>query len=403
MGKKEGKAGSEKGEAGYSAVVIHYGEIGVKGKNRGRFVWKLYRNIENSLSGEEYEKLDNGYDRIVLRLSDKSNLESIKERLKNVFGIAWFAPSMIVKNEIGSIIETLLAASRSLESVRIVAKRSYKKVGFDSQDIVREFIKAAAKEGIAADKSSPNSIVVNVSKDGSYIMREKINGLGGLPVGSSGRAIVLLSGGIDSPVSAFFAMKRGLEPIFLHVHAFPNAEEAVESQKIKSIMEVLSKYASTGGSIKAYYSPGHIFLSYAAQERSRYELVLFKRFLYRIAEKIAKKEGAQAIVTGDSLGQVASQTLTNLWSSSSGIKLLIVRPLIGFDKNEIVEIAKEIGTYELSLMPYRDVCSISSRNPKTTSDPKNIAQLYKKANIEKAERETIKKTKVYKDATGDKP
>ncbi|MGC8648373.1 MAG: tRNA uracil 4-sulfurtransferase ThiI [Candidatus Micrarchaeia archaeon] len=385
----------ESKESVYDAVVIHYGEIGVKGGNRGRFVWKLYKNVENALEGEEYEKLENGYDRLVLRLSGKSDLESIESRLKQVFGIAWFAPAKIVRNDMDAIIGALLEFSKGLESVKVIAKRSYKKVGFDSKEIVGRFIQAAMKNGVVPDKKSKNLLFANVAKEGCFVTKEKIEGPGGLPVGSSGRAVILLSGGIDSPVSAYFAMKRGLEPVFLHVHAFPNGEEARKDEKIKGIIKVLAERSSEPKAVKTYYAPGHIFLSYAAQERSRYELVLFKRFLYRIAERIAKKEKAGAIVTGDSLGQVASQTLPNLSSSSAGIKLLIIRPLIGFDKNEIIGLAKSIGTYELSIMPYRDVCSISSRSPKTGSDPKSVAKLYKKAELGKAENETIRKTVAY--------
>jgi len=382
----------------YAAVVIHYGEIGVKGKNRGRFVSRLYRNIEASISGEKYESLENSYDRIILHLAEDSDLESIANRLKHVFGIAWFAPALMVKNDRKEIIKTAIQLSKAsnLGAVKVVPHRSDKSLGFTSHELVRDFIEAAKRAGVVADKDAPHSILINVSRNGTFINLDKIKGLGGLPVGSSGKAVVLMSGGIDSPVAAYFAMKRGLEPVFLHVHAFSDPNEAIASEKIKGLVSVLAEYAAIpkGGRPRVYYVPGHIFLSYASQERTRYELVLFKKFLYRIAEKIARIEGAGAIVTGDSLGQVASQTLTNLASSSNGIKTLLLRPLIGFDKNEIVEFAKKIGTYELSLMPYRDVCSISSRNPKTSSDPKVIDQIYKRAILKKAESETMRRVAI---------
>lgn len=372
----------------YDAIVMHYGEIGVKGRNKGMFVGRLYKNIKATLSGESYESLENMRDRLLLRLNGDSDVESMIKKLGYVFGLAWYAPAYLERNDAKRIVERLSSMAKGMAAVKVVAHRTYKDVNFTSGEIVSEFIKAAAKRKLNADKDADHKLFVSVTKDGTIINGDKIKGLGGLPVGSSGKAIVLLSGGIDSPVSAFYAMKRGLTPVYLHIHAFPNAEEAAGS-KINRIVGVLNRYSN--GSSKVYYLPGHIFLSYVAGEKSRYELVLFKKFLYRLAEAVAEKEGAKAVVTGDSLGQVASQTLENMASSSRGIGTLLLRPLVGFDKNEIIDHAKKIGTYELSIMPYRDVCSINSKNQKTVSEYAEVERIYRKAKLAKAKNETLKR------------
>lgn len=371
----------------YDAVVMHYGEIGVKGKNKGTFINTLYGNVKATLHGEKYESLKNMRDRLLLNLSAESDVDSIVGKLGHVFGLAWYAPAYVEKNNVKDIVKRLVVMSKGLKAVKVVAHRTYKDVDFTSEGIISEFIKSAARNGVNADKDAEYKLFVNVTKDGT-IISGKIRGLGGLPVGSSKKAVVLLSGGIDSPVSAFFMMKRGMVPVYLHVHAFPDAKEAAES-KIGRIVEVLNQYSN--GASRTYYVPGHIFLTYATKERSMYELVLFKRFLYKLAERIAENEGAEAIVTGDSLGQVASQTIENIASSSKGVKTLLLRPLIGLDKNEIIDYAKRIGTYELSILPYRDVCSINSKNQKTVSNPSEIDRVYRKAKIGKAMNETMKR------------
>jgi thiamine biosynthesis protein ThiI len=198
---------------------------------------------------------------------------------------------------------------------------------------------------------------------------------------------VLLSGGIDSPVAAFYAMKRGLFPIYAHVHMHPDEKE-IESSKISGILKILSRYSGTA---KVHYLPGYLFQSYIANSRTRFELVLFKRFILKLAEYVAAKEGAEAIVTGDSLGQVASQTASNMTSASAGTNVLIVCPLVCFDKSEITEEAKRLGTYELSIQPYKDVCSLSAKNPRTRSAPEIIEKEFKELHLDDAVKETIKR------------
>jgi thiamine biosynthesis protein ThiI len=364
--------------AHYDAVVIHFGEMWLKGRNRGSFVNRLYSNIQWALSMEDYDNLVKSRDRFLLMLNAKSDVGSILGRVSKVFGISWFAPVAFAKNDIPSILKISSEVARRSggKSVRVEASRSYKKVPFTSPDIVGAFLRRKEKLGFVPDRDSDNILYINVTQENTQINLNKLPGSGGLPVGSSGRAVVLLSGGIDSPVASIYAMKRGLEPIYLHVHAFPDNAQAASS-KISDLLGVLNDYHGA----KSYMVPSHIFQSAIMKVPSRYELVLFKRFLYRLAERIAAKEKADVIVTGESLGQVASQTAKNLIASEKGTRILVMRPLIGFDKNDIVNAAKKAGTFDISAKPYRDVCSFNAKNPSTSADPGVIDDLYRRCKL----------------------
>lgn len=371
----------------YNGIVIHFGEIWLKGNNRGSFIGRLYENIRIALRDERYSKIQDMRDRFFLVLSKDSDIESIEARLSKVFGISWFAPAMTVD----STLDEILAAANKLlgknDTVRIVPHRTVKNLDFDSSDVVSHFIKNSAKLKFKIDKEAERDLYISISKEFSLICDRKVQGAKGLPVGSSGSAVVLLSGGIDSPVAAFYAMKRGLRPIYMHVHAFQNNNDEKLS-KIREMVDLLSEYSPDS---KTYYVPGHVFQSSAMKTPKKYELVLFKLFMYRLAERIAKIEKADCIVSGESLGQVASQTTSNITTSGRGIKMFIMRPLIGFDKQEIINVAKRIGTFELSIRKYRDVCSIAAKNPATTSDYAGISKCWKSSNMDDALKLSMKK------------
>ena len=367
-------------------VIIRFGELWLKGANRAQFVSRLMGNVKMALEGERYSEIRNEYDRFVIYTSRGSDTKGIEAKLSKVPGISNIAHGAIAKNDIQDIISKAKARNTELKSARIEAHRSYKISAFDSRAVVGGFIKAKDL-GFGLDMASRDVIYVNVTKDRSFVYMDKIKGIGGLPVGASGKAVVLLSGGIDSPVAAYFAMKRGLEPIYLHVHTFPNNSSAMKS-KIPRLASVLSAFYQHS---RAYYAPAHIFQAAISGMPTKYELVLFKMFMYKLAERIAREEGAKVIVTGESLGQVASQTVENLTSSQQGINTLIMRPLIGMNKEEIISKAMGIGTYEISIQEYRDVCSIKIRNPATKTKPIIIEQLYNRYNLEGALGRTYEK------------
>ncbi|MEM3753487.1 MAG: tRNA uracil 4-sulfurtransferase ThiI [Candidatus Micrarchaeaceae archaeon] len=374
-------------------LVAKFGELWLRGRNRGSFIRILLRNISLALAGESY-RLDNKYDRLVIH-ADANSLERIKGKLKNIFGlsICYIATTTEPKlDKIEELAEDYIAKMKASGSkaMKINAHRSYKELPFDSIKIMRSVAKIAARHGIDVSNNVYDSqIFINVSKDAAYIYTSIEECARGLPVGSSGKGVVLFSGGIDSPVAAWYAMKRGIAPVYLHVHAFKSADE-IAATKVPRLLEMLAKYSSA----KVYYIPGYIFQVAAMKASRSYEAVLFKAFLFRLAAKIAKREGASAIITGESLGQVASQTVANIHASELGIKMPILRPLIGFDKEEIIAAARRIGTYEESIKPYKDVCSIGVRKPTTAADAQVTRNMLKEIGIAKVVNASLRKAKV---------
>ncbi|MCL5094415.1 MAG: tRNA 4-thiouridine(8) synthase ThiI [Candidatus Marsarchaeota archaeon] len=382
-----------------NAVIIHFGELWLKGKNRNYFINSLFKNIELAINknNDDKYKIEKLYDRFLIYLSSNQNKENIDYlilKLKHIFGISWFAPCFMAENKFENILESANELLKKQDSAfKIIAHRSYKKLEFNSRQIINYFISNQQKLKFRIDLNADKILYINPTQYGCFIFSEKINGLKGLPVGVSGNAVVLFSGGIDSPVASFYAMKRGLKVVYIHVHAFAKNEEAVESQKIRKLIEQLNKYSN---SLTMYYLPSYFFQAATMKIPKKYEHVLFKRFLFKLAEKIAEIEKANVIVTGESLGQVSSQTTTNLIASEPDDDLLIMRPLVGFDKQEIINKAKQINTYNYSLLKYRDVCSIIVKNPSTNIKKDLINKLYKNTKLTYVINRTLKKAKCIK-------
>ncbi len=366
---------------GEKLIVVHFGELWLKGRNRNSYIKLLVKNLGMQLEGERFA-LVRQYDRLILKLEKKSNLESIRTKLKRVFGISAFQVSIAAKpalKEIKSAARRMLSGGKRPKVLKIDSHRSYKQHKFTSIDVVNGLKPVAEKLGIDPDLRGYDKILsVSIAKDAAFLSLDKEKGAGGLPVGSSGKAIILISGGIDSPVAAWYAMKRGLEPIYVHLHAFQKNSEALAGKVPRIIRHLAGFYPHYA----SYVVPAHIFQA-KASKYGRYELILLKAFMLRLAEKIARKENAAIIFTGESLGQVASQTAENLCAEQYGIAMPILRPLVGFDKEEIIGIAKSIGTFEDSIKPYKDVCSINSRNPKTAVNIDEMKNLLNEIDLEK--------------------
>lgn len=360
-------------------IVVHFGELWLKGHNRNRYIRQLEQNIREQLSGESFV-LQRYFDRLVLRLDKKSDADAISQRLRKVFGVSAFEVAVAVKPtmvQIAGMAKKMLSARPRPKSVRIDSHRSYKQLPFNSIEVVEKLKKVADKLGVEPmAKGYERELNISITKDAAFLSLDRQKGAGGLPVGSSGKAVILLSGGIDSPVAAWYAMKRGLEPVYVHLHAFQDQDEAMKS-KVPEIICTLSGFYPH---FKSYFVPSHIFQA-SSFNYGKYELILLKAFMLKLAEQVADKEGATVIYTGESLGQVASQTPENLAAEQQGICLPILRPLIGYDKEEIIKVARAIGTFEESIKLYRDVCSINSRNPKLRSEQKEIARMLAKMKI----------------------
>ncbi len=354
--------------------IVHYGEIGLKKGNRGFFEKCLVENIKDKIKGISVKK-SFGY----FVLSAKKNVDW--EELKNVFGISHFFVSRHKckkdMDEIKKALEIFLnGEDLKFESFKINSQRHDKNFNSCSEEmnnILGEIVRT--KFGKIVDLENPDAeIFVKVCDDGIYFSCKKNLGLGGLPVGSTGNALCLLSGGIDSPVAAFLAMKRGLKLNFIHFKSQASLGHQGE-EKITEIVKVLSKFQKKSELI---FVNSEFQKEIVMKIPSRYRMIVFRRLILRVADRFS-----DCLILGDNLGQVASQTLENLKTSYCVSKSLILSPLIGFDKKEIIKIARQIGTYEVSIKEYADCCSFFvPKHPELKSTEDVLEEVEKEFDVE---------------------
>ena len=374
-------------------ILAHYGEFILKGKNRRLFENKLVSNIKRA-SGGKVEKLEG---RLVVRNGDLDSL-------KNVFGISWFAPVYRTEKTLEAIEK--LVIQRTEEKLKdnpllnptfgIFVQRADKRFPHTPPEIgERVGAEVAKKYNLRVKLKEPDlPIYIVVAKD-AFVYFEKIKGLGGLPVGINDKVLCLLSGGIDSPVASYLMMKRGCNVDFAHFHAFPENRIALRS-KIKGLISTLNKYQFECRIFLVPYYPFQLSLMKGVDFNYGYEMILFRRFMVKIAEKIAKEQGYKALITGDSLGQVASQTLENIRVLKEATSLPILQPLISYDKGEIIDLARRIGTYDISIRPYKDCCSIIAPHPKTKATPERVIKIEERINMERIIGKTLELVDTYK-------
>ena len=364
--------------------VIHYNELGLKKGNRDYFENRLCANINAVLEDCRAEKAQRISGRILLPLKPDAEVPEIQQRLARVFGIAYFAEAWIcplavvdMERNAWSLIE-----GRTFNSFRIHARRADKRFPHTSVEI-NQRVGAYVKERTSARVDLENAeltCTIEVLDRHSLIYVDRLPGPGGLPVGTGGKVVVLLSGGIDSPVAAWKMIKRGCTPVFVHFHSFPYTNK--ESQeKAKQIARLLADYQLRS---KIYLVPfaevqRHIMVDTPLETR----VILYRRYMLRLAERIAQREKARVLVTGDSVGQVASQTIENIDVISRAVRMPILRPVIGEDKLEIVGVARRIGTYEISIQPDQDCCSLFvPKHPETKANLRQVEASESRLNVE---------------------
>jgi len=374
----------------FDCVLIHYGELGLKGLNRPLFEKKLIENIGRALDGLEYERIRKIQGRIILELTEQSNARKIEESLKKVFGIAWFAFCFTTEANLENITD-LVGNKFQLEAhtkAKVSAKRADKTLPFTSMDVNRElgaYLVKRFKAEISL-KEPQREIFVELVEGKAYVFDEVFKGLYGLPVGVSGKVLHLLSGGIDSPVAAWLLMKRGCEVDFLHFHAFQKFDEG-KSAKILGLIKILTQYCFRS---RVLFVPFYPFEAEAVEAPVRYRLILFRRFMVRVAEEIANKYGIKALGSGENLAQVSSQTLENIAVISKATSLPILRPLLTNEKNETVKLAEQIGTFEISTQPYKDCCSLfMTKHPATKAKLEMVESIEKRLNLNDAIKEAL--------------
>ena len=356
-------------------VVVHYHEVGLKGRNRPFFLSTLENNLHRATAGLGVKQVERASGRILLWLEPDAPWELLSERIARVFGVVNFSRGYAVQPMLDSLIQGVLARlpeAGKFATFAVRARRAFKDLPLSSREIAVALGATVQKtSGAGVNLNAPDmTIYVEVLPQFALFFFDKVRGPGGLPVGCSAPVTVLLSGGIDSPVAACRIMKRGSRAVLVHFHSFPYLNNASQ-EKARELAQIISGYQ---GDTVLYLVPlGEIQRQIVVACPAPYRVVLYRRFMVRIAEELGKRHSAQALVTGDSLGQVASQTIENLIAVEDAATQIMLRPLIGMDKQEIADEAEGIGTYALSIQPDQDCCALFvPSNPSIHTDLNGI-------------------------------
>ncbi|MEA4191153.1 MULTISPECIES: tRNA uracil 4-sulfurtransferase ThiI [unclassified Mycoplasma] len=366
----------------YSKILIRYGELVLKKKNRKQFINQLAINIKHIVGvTPEVE-----FDRMYLPYSEEN-----MNNLNYVFGISSYSPVMVVENDMEVFANAVLSSIRpDSKTFKIAARRNYKKFEFSSDQINNYLGGVVLKNtNLKVDVHNPDqTFYVEVRNGKTYIFSDYTKGLGGLPVGVSGKVLHLISGGFDSPVAAWQMMKRGLKVDFL-TFITPPQTDIRTVEKITNLVKVLNKYQVTSNLLIADYSHLMNYISFVSKES--YKITLMRRSFYRIAEQIAQKYNQQAISNGDNLGQVASQTIESLSTIGEATRMQILRPLLTYDKNDIIDIARKIGTENISIIKANETCELfAPKEPVTKPTIQEALRLENELeNIEELEQELL--------------
>ncbi|MBB6675277.1 tRNA uracil 4-sulfurtransferase ThiI [Cohnella nanjingensis] len=345
----------------YDYMLVRLGELTIKGRNRGKFENLMLAKIKQALTAYERLTYEKSYGRVYITLNGE-DADGVSAALRDVFGIGSFSPAVRAANELGAIREAALAVMNAHRpapaTFKMTVKRAWKEFPHVSQEM-NHLVGAHVLRNTPALKVNIREpdveLKVDIQPQGTFVYCTVVPGAGGFPLGMNGKAMLLLSGGIDSPVAGWMAMRKGLEIEAIHFHSYPfTSEQATE--KVVTLTQRLAHY---GGRIKLHLVPFTELQTRLAQSKQDHLIItLMRRAMLRIAQKLAEQRGALALVTGDSLGQVASQTLGSMNVIGREIDLPLLRPLVMMDKQEIIRYAERIGTYETSILPYEDCCTL---------------------------------------------
>lgn len=361
-------------------ILIKLGEIVLKGLNRQSFSAALIRNMRRRLNHLGRFQIREAQSTIYVEpLDDSIDLEEAAELVSKVFGVIAFSRACVVEKEMPKILEAtadyLRGQLSSISSFKVESKRSDKRFPLKSPEISAQVGEYLLDQfpNLHVDVHNPDLVVrVEIRDFGAYIHGQPLPGAGGIPVGTGGRAAILISGGIDSPVAAWQMAKRGLELTAVHFASPPYTSERAE-QKVVELLEKVSQYA---GRMFMFTVPfAKIQEEIMAKCPEEYFTIIMRRFMVRAAERIARREECEALITGESLGQVASQTLPAIVCTDAAATMPVFRPLIGSDKSEIVATARRIDTFDLSIQPYEDCCTVfTPKHPNTRPDLQKVLE-----------------------------
>ena len=356
------------------SIIVHYQEIALKGNNRPWFIARLARNLREATGDLGVREVRVLMGRIEVLLDENTDWVPVRDRISRVFGVANFAQAGRAALDVDAIAQAILddLGDRSPRTFRVSARRADKRFPLTSPQIERE-VGGRIKEarGWVVDLSRPElTIHVEALSSEAFYYFGKEAGAGGMPVGVSGRVACLLSGGIDSPVAAWRLMRRGCRVLLVHFHSYPILSRASQ-EKARELARVLAGFQFHS---RLFLVPfGEIQQQVTLSVPPPLRVVIYRRLMMRIAEQIALRNRAQALVTGEVVGQVASQTLENLASINAVVTMPVLRPLIGLDKDEITAEAQRLGTYEISIIPDQDCCTLfTPRHPATKARASDV-------------------------------
>ncbi len=380
------------------AIIIRYCEIHLKGKNRGYFEKMLKENIKRSLKGIDF-KFTAMHNRYLIEDFNEDDYEIIVDKLKKIAGIHTISIALVVESTFESIFEAVKNLIQDKNGTfKVITNRADKTFSPNSMEFSMMLggkILENFNKNLKVDVKNPDfAINVDIREEGkTFVYTDVIHCLSGMPVGSAGKGLLLISGGIDSPVAGYMTAKRGMKLNCLHFHSFPYTGEAAKEK----VIELTKKVGEYNGGINLFVvSFTHIQEAIHKHCPEEFMITIMRRFMMRIAERLAKQQGDQAIITGESLGQVASQTIESITSSNSVVTMPVLRPLIAFDKIDIIEISKKIDTYETSILPYEDCCTVFL--PKYPAIKPNLDRVIKaesKLDIEGLIEEAFRKVEKY--------
>ena len=372
----------------YNILIVKYGEIGVKGKNRYLFENKLIKNIKNMLKPLGEYNVYKEYGRIYVDVND-DNYEEVMEEVRKVFGIVGVCPGIKAEKDYDVLKETALKLieqkiEEGAKTFKVESRRGDKSLPLTSQEMsidIGGYILSNVKDRIKVDVRNPEvKVRCEYRELNTMVYTDSVPGYGGLPMGTAGKAMSLLSGGIDSPVATWMVAKRGMDIECIHFHTYPFTSER-SREKVLDLARTLSRYC---GPIKVHCCNILEIEKEITEKLNREETTRHsRRFMMMITQRLAEQRHCQAIVTGESIGQVASQTIYGLTCTNAVCSLPVFRPLIAMDKSDIIDIAQEIGTYDISIVPEEDCCSVfAPKKPITKPKLERIEKSEEKLDIE---------------------
>ena len=351
-----------------TSVLVHYSEIALKGKNRSWFVGRLVRNLHGALAGLHVKEVRTPIGRIEIVLGQDEALPEVLDRLKHVFGIANYAVASRVPLDFDGMAEAIVAQlppKEAATSFRVLVRRADQKFPVPSPELARDLgSRVWAARGWKVDLDHADLVIrVEILPGDAFLYMGREQGLGGLPMGTGGRLVALLSGGIDSPVAAWRMMKRGCNVTLVHFHSAPFLSNTSQ-EKARRLAEVLTRYQLRS---RLYLVPfGELQRQITLSVQGDLRVIIYRRLMLRIAQRIASHVRARGLITGDVIGQVASQTLDNMAVIDQAAQMPVFRPLVAMDKEEIIVEAQRLGTFDISIVPDQDTCTLfTPRHPET--------------------------------------